>query len=47
MLLLLAILATTVAFRRISRPAGWLLAPYLVWVTFASVLTFAIWRLNP
>ena len=46
-LLGLAILATTVAFRRISRAAGWLLAPYLVWVTFASALTFAIWRLNP
>lgn len=46
-LLLLAILATTVAFHRISRPAGWLLAPYLAWVTFASALTFAIWRLNP
>ncbi|MCA9033325.1 MAG: tryptophan-rich sensory protein, partial [Planctomycetaceae bacterium] len=34
------------AFFRRSKPAGWLLMPYLVWVTFASVLNFTIWRLN-
>ena len=45
-ILWLAILATTVAFFRRSKPAGWLLVPYLGWVTFASVLNFAIWRLN-
>ncbi|MBN1807701.1 MAG: tryptophan-rich sensory protein [Planctomycetes bacterium] len=33
-------------FRRESRLAGWLMAPYLGWVTFASALNFAIWRLN-
>src|SRR5512140_2402228 len=42
-----AILATVLVFRRISRAAAALLAPYLAWVTFASALTFAIWRLNP
>lgn len=42
----LAILATTIAFFRISRPAGALLAPYLLWTTFATGLNFAIWRLN-
>ncbi|HEU4452864.1 MAG TPA: TspO/MBR family protein [Longimicrobium sp.] len=42
----LAILATMVAFRRVRPLAAWLLAPYLAWVTFASVLTFTIWRLN-
>jgi tryptophan-rich sensory protein len=26
--------------------AGWLLAPYLLWVTFAAVLNFAVVRLN-
>ncbi|MFV0442135.1 MAG: TspO/MBR family protein [Planctomycetaceae bacterium] len=45
-ILWLVILATTVAFFRRSKPAGWLLVPYLVWVTFASVLNFTIWRLN-
>jgi benzodiazapine receptor len=29
-----------------SKIAGWLLVPYLAWVTFAAVLNFAIWRLN-
>jgi tryptophan-rich sensory protein len=29
-----------------SRRAGWLLLPYLAWVTFAAVLNFAVVRLN-
>ena len=41
-----AIAATMVAFFRVSRPAGWLLVPYLAWVSFASYLNLAIWRLN-
>lgn len=41
-----AILATIVAFARISRPAGWLLVPYILWVSFASYLNFSIWMLN-
>lgn len=45
-LLWLAIVATMVAFARRSRLACWLLSPYLAWVSFASVLNFAIWRLN-
>ena len=45
-ILWLAIVTTTVAFFRCSKIAGWLLVPYLVWVTFAAVLNFAIWRLN-
>jgi translocator protein len=45
-LLWLAILATLVAFRPVSRAAAGLLAPYLVWVSFATVLNFILWRLN-
>ncbi|SDF97196.1 TspO/MBR family protein [Pseudonocardia oroxyli] len=45
-LLWLSIVATTVLFARHSRPAAWLLAPYLAWVTFASALNLAIWTLN-
>jgi tryptophan-rich sensory protein len=41
------IAATIIAFRHISTVAAALLLPYLVWVTFASALTFSIWRLNP
>jgi tryptophan-rich sensory protein len=45
-ILWLAITATTVAFSRSSQIAGWLLVPYLGWVSFAAVLNFTIWRLN-
>lgn len=45
-LLWCAILWTIVAFSHISRPAAWLLAPYLAWVTFATYLNAAIWLLN-
>ncbi len=41
-----AILATTIAFWRATPIAGYLLLPYLLWVTFAAGLNFAIWRLN-
>jgi benzodiazapine receptor len=42
----IGIFATMVAFRKAHRTAAWLLAPYLAWVSFASVLNFTIWRLN-
>ncbi|KKW30061.1 MAG: Integral membrane protein [Candidatus Uhrbacteria bacterium GW2011_GWD2_52_7] len=45
-LLWLAIIATIQAFAKVSRPAAWLLVPYLLWVSFASYLNFAIWLLN-
>jgi translocator protein len=41
-----AIVATVSASWRVSRPAGILLVPYLLWVSFAVALNFAIWRLN-
>lgn len=41
-----AILATQVAFWSRSRWAGGLLVPYLVWVSYATALNVAIWRLN-
>ncbi len=47
LLLWAAIAATMRAFLRVSRPAGWLLAPYLAWVSFAAALNFTLWRLNP
>ena len=40
------ILMTTVLFWRQLRLAGLLMLPYLAWVGFASVLNFAIWRMN-
>ncbi|CAG1016572.1 Tryptophan-rich protein TspO [Burkholderiaceae bacterium] len=41
------IAATAVAFARTSRLAALLLVPYLLWVGFASMLTWAVWRSNP
>ena len=41
-----AILVTMLAFIRVSKPAGWMMAPYLAWVTFAAFLNFTLWRLN-
>lgn len=38
---------TLVTFGRIDKPAGWLLIPYLAWVSFAGVLNFWVWQLNP
>lgn len=43
----LSILATLLAFWKISLMAGLLLVPYLAWVTFAGVLNATIVRLNP
>lgn len=42
----LAILATIIAFARISRPAAWLLAPYILWVSFAAYLNYSFVLLN-
>lgn len=42
----LAVAATILAFAPINPLAAWLLAPYLLWVTFAAYLTRTLWRLN-
>jgi benzodiazapine receptor len=42
----LAIAVTALTFYRVSKPAAFLLVPYLLWVSFAAVLNFAILRLN-
>ena len=47
LVLLALIVATVVTFGRISRMAALLLVPYLLWVSFASVLTWTVWRSNP
>jgi translocator protein len=43
----LVILGTLIAFYRHYRPAGLLLLPYLLWVSFAVYLNLEFWRLNP
>lgn len=44
--LLLLVLLTTVLFSRISKAAGLLLIPYLLWITFAGYLNLGIALLN-
>jgi benzodiazapine receptor len=41
-----AILLTAITFGRTAPAAGWLMIPYLLWVSYAAALNFAIWRLN-
>lgn len=42
----LAIFITIIIFAKISKLAAWLLVPYILWVSFAMYLNFAIYRLN-
>ncbi len=46
LILLLLIIITTIKFYRIDKLAGYLLLPYLLWVSFASILNLSIWLLN-
>lgn len=46
-MLWLAILAVILLFWKFSRYAALLLVPYLLWVSFAAILNFSLWRLNP
>lgn len=41
-----AILLTILKFFKISKPAGLLLLPYILWVSFAAFLNFFLWNLN-
>ena len=45
-LLWLFILATIISFYRVSKLAGILLVPYILWVSFASILNYYILILN-
>ncbi len=45
-ILWLAILFNANVFYRLNAVAGYLLIPYLLWVTYAAYLNFGIWALN-
>ena len=45
-ILWLAIFVTIKKFYPLSRPAAYLLVPYLLWVSFAGYLNYTIWLLN-
>ncbi|HOP27388.1 MAG TPA: tryptophan-rich sensory protein [Candidatus Sabulitectum sp.] len=40
------ILATMIVFWRVRPAAGALFVPYILWVSFASVLNHTLWKLN-
>lgn len=40
------VLLMILAFRKVSSKAAWLQIPYLIWLTFAAYLNFAVWTLN-
>jgi tryptophan-rich sensory protein len=43
----LSIVWTIREFAAVKAGAAWMLAPYLLWVSFATALNLAIWKLNP
>ena len=45
-LLWILVLIMIIKFREIDKRAAWLNVPYLIWLTFAGYLNFAIWILN-
>jgi tryptophan-rich sensory protein len=45
-LMWILVLKTILAFGKIDRMASYLLYPYIIWVSFASVLNFSVWILN-
>ena len=47
LLMWLAIAATMWEFRHIDRRAACLLVPYIAWVSFAALVNYAVWLLNP
>ena len=46
LILLVLIILTIKWFRIVNKTAAFLLLPYLLWVSFATVLNFSIWQLN-
>lgn len=47
LLLWALIIANIIFYGNIKPLAGWLLVPYLLWVTFAGYLNFGVFLLNP
>jgi len=44
--LLIAIAATMIAASRVERAAAWLLAPYLLWVAYATTINIGVVMMN-
>lgn len=46
LILWVLILLTIFAFYRLNTASAYLLVPYFIWISYASVLNLSIWRLN-
>jgi tryptophan-rich sensory protein len=46
MVLWIAIILTVMKSLKVVKAAGYLLLPYIIWVSFAAVLNFFLWKLN-
>ncbi len=46
LVLLILIVQTTVEFFKLDKIAGYLMIPYFLWVSFATILNYSIWQLN-
>lgn len=46
-MLWISILINIIVFYRISKTAGLILIPYLIWITIASYLNYGVYILNP
>jgi translocator protein len=46
-LLWVAVLSTTLVFLSVDTIAGVLMAPYVVWASYAGALNVSVWRRNP
>ena len=40
------LLATIIYFFKLNRAAGWMMIPYILWVTFATILTITLFVMN-
>ena len=45
-ILLILVFITTKKFFKVDKIAGWLMVPYVFWLTYASVLSYFVWVLN-
>lgn len=46
-MLWLSVVGSCVSFFLLDPLAGWLMVPYIVWVTIAGALNLSVWQLNP
>lgn len=45
-LMVITLLIVMKKFYKIEKKAAYILIPYLLWITFASILNFTFWKLN-